>query len=287
MSFPIRRSRLDRILRGGLIAAAVAAASIFLLVFVFLWVEAGPAFSNPGPKALFADQGWYPSSNSFGMLPMLLATLATAFGALLLAIPVGVGAAIYARYFAPRILAPIFRRLMELLAGIPSVVFGLWGLLVLVPAIAAGLGGPGQSLLAAILVLALMIIPTIALTTEAALRTVPVSALLGATALGLSRGSVVRCVALPTAARGIRSGILLALARGIGETMAVLMIAGNKVQAPFDLLEPVRTLSANIALELGYANEAHRAVLFFGGLLLTTTVILFLVPRFRASGRAI
>ncbi|MDA0666963.1 MAG: phosphate ABC transporter permease subunit PstC [Planctomycetota bacterium] len=282
MRFPLRRSHLDRVLRGGLIAAAVAAGSIFLLVFLFLLKEAGPSFSNPGPKAMLTDADWYPTTGSFGMLPMLLATLATAFGGLLLAVPVGVGAAVFARYFAPRFLAPLLRRLMELLAGIPSVVFGLWGLLVLVPGISESLGGPGQSLLAATLVLALMIVPTIALTADAALRAVPSTVLLGATALGLSRGSVVRRVALPTAAAGIRSGILLALARGLGETMAVLMIAGNKVQAPYDLLQPVRTLSANLALELGYASEAHRSVLFFGGLLLTTTVLLSLMPRFLA-----
>jgi len=277
--FHLPRSRLDGVLRWGLIAAALVAGSVFLLVFLFLLKEAGPAFHTPGAARFFSDGEWFPNSGSFGLTPMLLATLATTFGALLLATPVGLGAAVFARFFAPRWLAPIFHRLIELLAGIPSVVFGLWGLLVLVPAISGNLGGPGQSLLAAILVLALMILPTIALTAHAALRAVPSPVLLGATALGLSRGAVVRRIALPTAAQGIRSGILLALARGLGETMAILMIAGNKVQPPYDLLQPVRTLSANIALELGYANEAHRSALFFGGLVLTSTVILFLIPR--------
>ncbi len=271
--------RIDAFWRGLFLLAAACSASVFLLVFVFLLHESAPALQQPGVEAFFQDDSWHPTSQHFGMLPMLFATLATTLGAIFLAVPLGLGAAIFRRFYAPRWLAPIFHRLIEVLAGIPSVIFGLWGLLMVVPAIAQTWGGPGQSLLAAILVLALMILPTVTLTADAALARVPGSILMGATALGLQPGAVIMRVALPAARSGIQSGILLAVARGIGETMAVMMVAGNKVQAPWNLLLPVRTLSSNIALELGYASEAHRAALFFGGLLLVSTVLLFLLPQ--------
>lgn len=259
-----------------MVLAAGLSALLFVLVLVFLVREAAPAWQDPGVGALLQDDGWFPSSGQYGLMPMLSATLATTAGALLLAVPIGIGAAVFTNFFAFRWMAPIFRRLVELLAGIPSVVFGLWGLLVLVPSIAQNFGGPGQSLLAAILVLALMILPTIALTADASLRSVKPELLFGAHALGFSRGAVVRRVALPAAKEGIRSGVFLALARGVGETMAIAMVAGNKVQAPYDLLLPVRTLSANIALELGYAGSTHRATLFAGGLLLMLFIVLAL-----------
>jgi phosphate transport system permease protein len=276
-----------------MVLAAQLSALLFVFLLIFLLREAAPAWNNPGAQALLQDDAWFPSSGQFGMMPMLLATLVTTAGALLLAVPVGISASVFSNFFAAPWLAPIFRRLVELLAGIPSVVFGLWGLLVLVPAIAQNFGGPGQSLLAAILVLALMILPTVALTADAALRATPSELLFGAHALGFSRSAIVRRVVLPAAQRGIRSGVFLALARGVGETMAIAMVAGNKVQKPYDLLLPVRTLSANIALELGYAGTTHRATLFAGGLLLVVFITVALIlahtlpwPRHAALGVA-
>lgn len=265
------RSRADRLLRGITQAAALVAASIVLLVIGFLIKESLPALHNVGIARFFTDESWHPLSDRFNVAPMLAATLLTTGGAVLLATPLGIGSAIFSCYYAPRSIARWHRRLIELLAGIPSVVYGLWGLVVLVPLL-ANFGGSGQGLLAAILVLGLMILPTVALAADVALRSVPPELIQGAAALGLGRWATARQVAIPAARSGIGAGIMLATARAIGETMAVLMVAGNVVEMPTSLTAPVRTLTANIALEMGYAGTSHRAVLFVSGLLLMLAV---------------
>ncbi|MGH8553486.1 MAG: PstC family ABC transporter permease, partial [Methylococcales bacterium] len=180
--------------------------------------------------------------------------------------------AIFLCFIAPAPIVKLYRVVLTLLAGIPSVVYGLWGLTVLVPLIGR-LQAPGASLLAAILILSLMILPTIALTSAASLAGVPREWLMACDALGLSRRGRILGVALPAAAAGIQSGVLLAIARALGETMAVLMVAGNVVRYPSGLFEPVRVLTANIALEMAYATGPHRAGLFASGLLLTLLVL--------------
>lgn len=265
------RWHADRKLVPLLTLLAASAALLLLLVLVFLLREAWPVLANSGGR-FFTDAGWYPLENRFGLLPMVWATLAAAFGALLLAAPLGLASAIFQQFYAPPALATGYRSILALLTGIPSVVYGLWGLTVLVPLIARW-QPPGASLLAAILILALMILPTVALTSAAALRAVPSSLLQGAAALGLTRRAVILGVALPAARHGIFGGLLLAIARALGETMAVLMVAGNVVQNPASLLEPVRVLTANIALEMAYATDIHRASLFTSGLLLTVLVL--------------
>ena len=176
---------------------------------------------------------------------------------------------------APTRVARMQRALVEVLAGIPSVVYGLWGLVVLVPLIGGGTHS-GQGFLAATVVLALMLLPTITLSTEAALLAVPAELLHGAAALGLGPVARARRVALPAARRGVIAGLVLAAGRAIGETMAVLMVAGNVVAWPKGLREPLRTLTGNIALEMGYATESHRSVLFVAGLVLMLGVALLL-----------
>jgi len=164
--------------------------------------------------------------------------------------------------------------MVELLAGIPSVVFGFWGLVVLVPIIGRW-HPPGPSLLAGILILTLMILPTIMLVAHASIAQVPVTYIHSATALGFSRWSLIWHVILPTSQVGLFTGVLLGSARALGETMAVLMVCGNVVQLPSHLFDPIRTLTANIALEMAYALGTHRAALFVSGLLLMGLVILF------------
>jgi len=246
---------------------------ILLVVLAFLVHEAWPVLNGTGWLRFFADENWHPLENRFGLAPMLWATLAAALGAVLLAAPVGLAGAIFTCFYAPSFVAKLYRVVLALLAGIPSVVYGLWGLTVLVPLIARW-RPPGASLLAAILILALMIVPTVALTSSSALHAVPRSLLHGAAALGLTRKGVVLGVAVPAARTGIFSGIFLATARALGETMAVLMVAGNVAQNPSGLFEPVRTLTANIALEMAYATGAHRAGLFASGVLLTLLVLI-------------
>lgn len=203
---------------------------------------------------------------------MLVGTLGAAGGAILLAAPLGIGSALFCHYYAPPSLARLYRRVIELLAGIPSVIYGLWGLMVLVPLIRQ-LEPPGPSLLAGILILALMILPTIALLADAALAGIPREYIQGAAALGFSRFSLIWRIALPAAKSGIGAGVLLGIMRALGETMAVLMVCGNVVQVPGSLFEPIRTLTANIALEMAYAMGDHRSALFVSGLLLMALVM--------------
>jgi len=265
--------RADTALRPALFALAATSAALLALVVLFLARESWPALAEGGWRRFFASDGWYPASGDFDLWPMAWATLAASSGALALALPLGVAGAIFARFYAPARVGALFRRMVALLAGIPSVVFGLWGLTVLVPLITRW-QPPGTSLLAAVLILALMVLPTVALTAEAALAAVPPAWLAGAQALGLTRSATVLRVALPAARAGIAGGALLAAARALGETMAVLMVAGNVVQPPTGLFEPVRVLTANIALEMAYATGPHRAALFVSGLLLTALVAL-------------
>lgn len=265
------RPLADRWLSFTTAAAAFVAGSVVLLVLIFLLQEAWPALSRIGLTRFVTDDGWYPSSDRFNFLPMLTATLLTTAGAVAIAAPLGIGSAIFSQFYAPAMLSAWYRRLVQLLAGMPSVVYGLWGLVVLVP-IMAQLGGTGQGLLTATAVLALMILPTVALTAEVALAAVPPEQLQGAAALGLGRWAIAKGVAIPSARRGIGAGVMLATARALGETMAVLMVAGNVVAMPTSLTGPVRTLTANIASEMAYASADHRSVLFVSGLLLMAAV---------------
>jgi phosphate transport system permease protein len=216
---------------------------------------------------------------------MIVATIAAAVGAVLLAAPLGIACAIFGHFFAGTAVKRVYSMMMALLAGIPSVVYGLWGLTVLVPLIGL-IEPPGSSLLAAILVLALMILPTVALTSASALEAVPDSLLRGAAALGMTRKGQILGVAVPAARVGIIGGVLLALARALGETMAVLMVAGNVVQTPHSIFDPIRVLTTNIALEMAYATGMHRSGLFASGLLLTALVLAIAAFGGRVAARA-
>lgn len=251
---------------------ASSAVALLALIFIFLVSESRLALVDGHWLQFFNTSGWFPSDGQFNLWPMLLASVLATLGALLIAVPMGVAAAFFITFFAPVKLASIFRRLVMLLAGIPSVVYGLWGLTVLVPLIAQN-APPGASLLSAIVILATMILPTIALTSDAALRAVPVSYWRGGQALGLSAQAILLKIAVPAARSGIFTGVLLATTRALGETMAVLMVAGNVVQVPGSIFDSVRVLTANIALEMAYATDAHRASLYVSSLLLTLVVV--------------
>lgn len=255
---------------------ALIAAAVVLLILVFLLSESWPVLQHVSVWRFFSDDAWHPAQDLYNITPMLSATLLSTLGALLLATPLGIASALFTRYYAPPALAAWYRRLIELLAGIPSVVYGLWGLTTLAPLIGQ-LHPPGVSLLTAILVLALMILPTIALTVDSALRAVPVAYHHSAAALGLSRWAIIKNIILPAAHSGITSSVMLAAGRAIGETMAVLMVAGNVVQHPYSLFASVRTLTANIALEMSYAMGDHRAALFVAGLALMLMVLLMVL----------
>ncbi|MDQ6975591.1 MAG: phosphate ABC transporter permease subunit PstC [Mariprofundaceae bacterium] len=263
---------IDRLWQPLLAGMAVLCAVLLLLIVAFLLKEAIPALHDGGWRSFFNDQSWYPLENMFGLLPMLWASLAIVSLALLLAAPLGLANALFVRFYAPSFLVTPYRLMLALLAGMPSVVYGLWGLTVIVPIIAA-YHQPGTSVLAASLVLALMILPTVALTCLAALEAVPSSLHAGAAALGMSKQGLLLGVIVPAARYGIGAGMVLATARALGETMVVLMVAGNVVQTPHSIFDPVRALTANIALEMGYATDLHRAGLFTSGLILTLLVL--------------
>jgi phosphate transport system permease protein len=244
--------------------------SVVALIVLFVLWQALPSRSDPGLSRFVTDDAWRPTSVTqpqFGMLPMLAASGLVTVGAVLLATPLAVFVAVLGEFYAPRPVTWLLRRVLELLNGIPSVVFGFWGLVVLVPLINQW-RPPGQSLLVGILVLTLMLVPTVALSAAAALQNVADELTRSAAALGLGRGAIVWALAVPQARRGIAGGVLLGAARAAGETMAVVIVCGNIVQLPDSVFAPVRTVTANIAMEMSYATASHRGVLFATGLLL-------------------
>ena len=257
----------DRLLLWLLRGAAVIAGAIVLLIVVFLVMEALPALRHVGVVRFFTDPSWHPAEGLYNLTPMLWGTLFAMVGSVLIATPLGILSAVFCHYYAPPVIARPYRRLIELLSGIPSVVYGFWGLVVLVPLIGA-IHPPGPSLLAGIVILTIMILPTIALMADASLANVPQQYLRGAAALGLPRWATVSGVVFPAAKSGLFTGVILETGRAIGETMAILMVCGNVVQTPHSLFDPMRTLTANIALEMAYALGDHRAALFVSGLVL-------------------
>jgi phosphate transport system permease protein len=267
-------------------ASALLTSTLLVLILLFLAAESWPALSRNEIVTFVGGKGWHPTEGAFDLTPMLVASLATSLLAMGLAVPLGVASALFRRFYAPVLLGQIYRWIIVLLAGIPSVVLGLWGLTTIVPLI-LWLAPPGTSLIAGSLILALMIVPTIALTTEAALAALPRSYWAGAAALGLSREATILRVVLPAARESIFAASLLALARALGETMVVLMVSGNVVQVPTSLFDPVRTLTANIALEMAYATGDHRSALFVSGFALAALVLILAVVARRSGGRVV
>lgn len=265
-------SNSDRWFKSITTSLAIFVAMLVSFIFIFVAWESWPALHQIPLHRFLTDGHWYPTQGEYDLLPMIIGSLACALGAVLVATPLGIFGGVYCRYHAPTWVATIYRRIIELLSGIPSVIFGLWGLINVVPMVAAW-NPPGTSLLAGILVLAAMILPTIAVMTDQSLGQVPHSYRISSEALGLARNTYILKVALPHARPGIVSGILLALGRALGETMAILMVAGNVVAIPDSIFAPVRTLTANIALEMAYAMDLHRQTLYVTGLLLLASVL--------------
>ncbi len=270
------RLKSDLILIWVLRACAAVAGAVVLLIVVFLVSESLPVLRHVGLAPFFTDASWHPVERLYNLTPMLVGTLCAMTGAVLVATPLGILSAVFCHYYAPPLVSRWYRRLIELLAGIPSVVYGFWGLVNLVPLIAR-VHPPGPSLLAGILILTIMILPTIALMADAALANVPQHYLRGAAALGLPRWAMIRGVVFPAAKSGLFTGVILETGRAIGETMAVLMVCGNVVQTPRSLFDPIRTLTANIALEMSFAEGDHRSALFVSGLILMALIVVLAV----------
>lgn len=269
--------RSEALLVAGLKTCATVAGIVVVLIFAFLLRESVPLMHQLTLSRFLFDESWHPTEQMFGIAPMIAGTFYVMMGAIILAAPIGIAVALFCEFYAPRWMARVLRLMLELLAGIPSVVFGFWGLMVLVPLIAEH-SPPGPSLLAGVLILTIMTVPTVALLSGASVASVPTLYYRSALALGLSRWSTVWRVIIPAARAGFCTSVILAMGRALGETMAILMVAGNIVQVPRTIFQPVRTLTANIALEMAYAMGTHRAALFVSGLiLLIMTAVLVLV----------
>jgi len=217
---------------------------------------------------------WAPGQGEFGIFPMIVGSVAVTLGAGLVGVPVGVCCAIFLAEFAPAPLRNIFRPAIQLLAGIPSVVYGFWGLLFVVPLIRNYLGGPGLSILAGSIILGIMILPTIISISEVSLLALPRQYKEGALALGMTHWQTIKSVLLPASKSGIVAAVILGLGRAIGETMAVIMVLGNAVALPTSILDPVRTLTTNIGIEMGYAAGEHQQALFATGIVLFLIIML-------------
>lgn len=251
-----------------MIAAAISVAAV-VVICVFIFGNGVPAIAEIGVFDFLFGTTWRPSNEIFGIGTMIVGSLYVMAGALVIGVPLGILCAIFLANFGSNRVAKVAKAGVQLLAGIPSVVYGFFGLVVLVPFIRANLGGTGASVLCASIVLGIMILPTIITLSESALKAVPQSYYEGALALGVDHERSVMRVVLPAAVSGIMASIILAIGRAIGETMAVIMVAGNQVQLPMAITEGVRTMTANIILEMGYAADLHR------GALIGTACVLF------------
>jgi len=255
-------------------AVAFSAVASLLLIAVFIFKEGLPFMMKVGLRDFLFASDWDPLAGKFGIYPMIVASLWVTFGAMLIGAPLGIAGAIFLNEFAPSAMMKIIKPTIELLAGIPSVVFGFLGVMVLAPWIRATLGGPGLSVLAASIILGIMVLPTVLSISIDAIAAVPNSYREGALALGATRWQSVHMVTVKAARSGIIASIILAMGRALGETMAVIMVAGNTVKVPHAVTDPVRTLTANIALEMANATGLAREALFATGIVLFVVIML-------------
>lgn len=258
------------------IFAAAAAASVIAvaLICVFLFAGGIPGMMKIGVWEFLSGTRWRPGNDIYGILPMILGSLYVTAGALLIGAPAGLLTAVYLSRFASPRMTRILRPAVSLLAGIPSVVYGFWGVTTIVPLIRRYFGGSGSSLLAAALLLGIMILPTIIAVSEAALNAAPRSYYEGALALGATHERAVFSVVLRAARSGVIAAIILGVGRAVGEAMAVMMVAGNRAVIPTSLFRGVRTLTSNIVMEMGYAADLHREALIATGVVLFAFILI-------------
>ena len=245
--------------------------SVFAVIAISLFIFAGgiPAIAEIGPIKFLFGMKWKPSQNLFGIFPMIIGSLYVTAGAVIVGVPTGILTAVFLVKYCPKCLYRFLKPAVNLLAGIPSIVYGFFGLTVLVPAVQRISDSSGKGVLTASVLLGIMILPTVITTSESALRSVPESFYEGSLALGATKERSIFRVMFPAAGSGILSGVILGIGRAVGETMAVIIVAGNQSVIPDSIVSGVRTLTANIVLEMGYASDLHRDAL------IATTVVLF------------
>lgn len=251
-----------------LMTACISIAAV-VLICIFLFANGVPAIWEIGIFKFLFGTKWRPSNNLYGIFPMIVGSAYVTIGALLIGVPVGILTAVYMAEFCPKWLYKILKSAVNLMAGIPSVVYGFFGLVVLVPFVRETFGGRGMSVLTASILLGLMILPTIISVSETSIQAVPRSYYEGGLALGASHERSVFYTVLPAARSGIFAGVVLGMGRAVGETMAVMMVAGNQAVIPEKITSGVRTLTTNIVMEMGYSTDLHREAL------IGTAVVLF------------
>ncbi|MGI6161029.1 MAG: phosphate ABC transporter permease subunit PstC [Christensenellales bacterium] len=256
-----------------LVSSLFAVAAIAIICF-YIFYRGVPIIISEGPGNFIFGEKWSPRSETFGILSMVTGSLYATLGAIILGVPVGIFTAVFLAEFCPPWLYKIVKPAVQLLAGIPSVLYGFFGLVVIVPFIRNNFGGAGNSLLAAIIILAIMVLPTIISISETSLRAVPRAYYEGGLALGEEHTGAVFRLTLPAARSGVITAVILGIGRAIGETMAVILVAGNTTLIPQALTDSIRTMTAGIAMEMSYAAGLHQEALFGIGVILFLFIIL-------------
>ena len=284
-----RKYRLERVSTKVFLSCALLSVVSLLLIVGFVLMKGANPFLSGDYQLLdfLLGKQWLPSEGKYGIFPMIVASLYATIGAIVIGVPIGLFTAIFLAEVAPKKVAKIVSPAVQLLAGIPSVLFGVFGLAIIVPLLQQNLSlARGQSLLAVIVVLAMMMLPTIVTVAETAIRAVPKSYREGSLALGVSQMGTIFKVVVPAAKSGILAAIVLGLGRAIGETMAVILVAGNALILPTSLTDSVRPMTTNIALEMGYAAGTHQEMLFATGIVLFSFILIlnFVLARLSAKG---
>ncbi|MFV0401473.1 MAG: phosphate ABC transporter permease subunit PstC [Oscillospiraceae bacterium] len=278
----MRRKILDKGSQALFLLCALMSVIALCTICFFIFKGAVPAIREIGLWDFISGSVWKPNNKpqAFGIFNMIVGSLYVTAGGILMGVPVGVLAAVYMARLCPRKIYPVLSQAVSLLAGIPSIIYGFFGMMVIVPFIQKSLGGNGNSVLAASIVLAVMILPTIISISEASLRALPEEYHEGALALGATREASAYLVMLPAARSGVVTAIMLGIGRAIGETIAVVMVAGNASILPESVLKPVRTLTSNIVLEMNYASGLH-----FDALIATAAVLFLFILLLNVSLR--
>ena len=266
----MKKERLFKVIFATAALFSVVAVGV---ISIFLFASAIPTIAEIGPLMFLLGTTWKPGSNLYGILPMILGSIVVTLISIIIGVPLGIATALYLTFFASNKVKKVMNPSVELLAGIPSVVYGFFGLMVLVPIMRA-VTGNGKSILTAAILLSVMILPTIVTVSQSSLNALDPALLEGALALGDSKERAVLRVMMPAASSGIMSSVVLGIGRSIGETMAVVMVAGNQPRIPSSLLEGARTMTANIVLEMGYAADLHREALLATGAVLFVFILL-------------
>ena len=275
----------EKFMQGVFFIAACASVLAVALICIFLFANGIPAMREIGFVKFITGQVWRPNSEQFGILPMIVGSLYVTAGAIIFGVPIGILASVFMAMYCPKQIYKPLKAATELLAGIPSVIYGFFGLVVVVPLIRdfgkmlhdAGIvktAGDGNSILTASLILGMMILPTIIGTTESAMRAVPSHYYEGSLALGATKERSIFRVIIPAAKSGVIAGIVLGIGRAIGETMAVIMIVGNQPRVTTSILQGIRTLTGNIVIEMGYATGLHREALIATGVVLFIFILI-------------